>query len=200
MPSPAILDLAPAPTAAAAARVPELLAPAGNWECARAAVENGADAIYFGLSRFNARMRADNFTESDLPALMEVFAPARGARVRDVQHARLPRRTRRRRGLPARGHRRRGGRGHRAGRGHLPVDPAAVARFPDPRVHANDCDQRGGGGVRARARLPTRGAGARMFHHGKSPRSARRSTAAARRCPWKCSCTGRCAWRIRANA
>jgi hypothetical protein len=26
---------------------PELLAPAGNWECARAAVENGADAIYF---------------------------------------------------------------------------------------------------------------------------------------------------------
>ncbi len=34
----------------------ELLAPAGNWECARAAVENGADAIYFGLDvGFNAR-------------------------------------------------------------------------------------------------------------------------------------------------
>ncbi|MGI9241748.1 MAG: DUF3656 domain-containing U32 family peptidase [Verrucomicrobiales bacterium] len=48
----------------------ELLAPAGNWECARAAVANGADAIYFGLPRFNARMRADNFTESDLPELM----------------------------------------------------------------------------------------------------------------------------------
>ncbi len=46
---------------------PELLAPAGNWECAKAAVENGADAIYFGLDRFNARMRADNFTEADLP-------------------------------------------------------------------------------------------------------------------------------------
>jgi len=49
---------------------PELLAPAGNWVCAKAAVENGADAIYFGLDRFNARMRADNFTLSDLPELM----------------------------------------------------------------------------------------------------------------------------------
>lgn len=58
---------------------PELLAPAGDWECARAAVENGADAIYFGLERFNARMRARNFTEADLPALME-FLHARGVR------------------------------------------------------------------------------------------------------------------------
>ena len=51
-------------------RTPELLSPAGNWDCARAAVANGADAIYFGLPRFNARLRADNFTEEDLPALM----------------------------------------------------------------------------------------------------------------------------------
>src|SRR5688572_23255276 len=58
---------------------PELLAPAGDWECARAAVENGADAIYFGLERFNARMRAKNFTQSDLPALME-FLHHRGVR------------------------------------------------------------------------------------------------------------------------
>ncbi|MDA7609573.1 U32 family peptidase [Akkermansiaceae bacterium] len=49
----------------------ELLAPAGNWDCARAAVANGADAIYFGLPKFNARMRADNFTEEDLPELMD---------------------------------------------------------------------------------------------------------------------------------
>jgi U32 family peptidase len=49
---------------------PKLLAPAGNWECAKAAIENGADAIYFGLERFNARMRAENFTEADLPELM----------------------------------------------------------------------------------------------------------------------------------
>src|SRR6184192_1612914 len=50
--------------------IPELLAPAGDWECAKAAVENGADAIYFGLEKFNARMRAHNFTEADLPKLM----------------------------------------------------------------------------------------------------------------------------------
>ena len=35
-------------------KLPELLAPAGNWECAKAAVENGADAIYFGLDKFNS--------------------------------------------------------------------------------------------------------------------------------------------------
>jgi putative protease len=58
---------------------PELLAPAGDWECARAAVENGADAIYFGLERFNARMRAKNFTQADLPALM-AFLHRRGVR------------------------------------------------------------------------------------------------------------------------
>ena len=48
----------------------ELLSPAGNWDCARAAVAAGADAIYFGLPKFNARLRADNFTEEDLPELM----------------------------------------------------------------------------------------------------------------------------------
>src|ERR1022692_4416824 len=59
--------------------LPELLAPAGDWECARAAVENGADAIYFGLEKFNARMRANNFTEADLPKLME-FLHRRGVK------------------------------------------------------------------------------------------------------------------------
>ncbi|MCF7687441.1 MAG: U32 family peptidase [Cephaloticoccus sp.] len=58
---------------------PEILAPAGDWDCVRAAVENGADAIYFGLERFNARMRAKNFTQADLPALME-FLHKRGVR------------------------------------------------------------------------------------------------------------------------
>ena len=58
---------------------PELLAPAGAWDCAKAAVENGADAIYFGLDRFNARMRADNFTEKDLPELMQ-FLHGRGVK------------------------------------------------------------------------------------------------------------------------
>jgi putative protease len=54
-----------------AAPKPELLAPAGDWECARAAVANGADAVYFGLPAFNARMRATNFTADDLPRLMD---------------------------------------------------------------------------------------------------------------------------------
>jgi len=50
---------------------PELLAPAGNWDCARAAVANGANAVYFGLQQFNARQRADNFSDDQLPALMQ---------------------------------------------------------------------------------------------------------------------------------
>ena len=52
-------------------RTPELLSPAGNWDCARAAVAAGADAIYFGLPKFNARLRADNFIEADLEELMD---------------------------------------------------------------------------------------------------------------------------------
>ncbi|MBP7933249.1 MAG: U32 family peptidase [Phycisphaerae bacterium] len=48
----------------------ELLAPAGNTESLRAAVANGADAVYFGLEDFNARRRAKNFTLADLPETM----------------------------------------------------------------------------------------------------------------------------------
>src|SRR5471032_3359398 len=57
----------------------DLLSPAGNWDCARAAVENGADAIYFGMGRFNARLRASNFIEADLPELM-AFLHRRGVK------------------------------------------------------------------------------------------------------------------------
>ena len=60
-------------------RKPEVLAPAGNWDCVRAAVANGADAIYFGLDQFNARMRADNFTREDLGSLMP-FLHSHGVR------------------------------------------------------------------------------------------------------------------------
>ena len=52
-------------------RVPELLSPAGDWEALRAAVANGADAVYFGLDQFNARHRASNFTLAELPRVME---------------------------------------------------------------------------------------------------------------------------------
>ena len=53
---------------------PELLAPAGDWDCVRAAIENGADAVYFGLETgFNARARATNFALADLPRLMHML-------------------------------------------------------------------------------------------------------------------------------
>jgi collagenase-like PrtC family protease len=45
---------------------PELLLPAGNKSCLRAAVNNGADAVYLGLQRFNARRSAGNFSDKDL--------------------------------------------------------------------------------------------------------------------------------------
>ncbi len=58
------------PIATTVRRAPEVLAPAGNWDCVRAAVANGAHAVYFGLDQFNARMRADNFTRADLATLI----------------------------------------------------------------------------------------------------------------------------------
>jgi putative protease len=52
---------------------PELLAPAGSEQCLYAAVENGADAVYFGLSgvgNFNARVRAQNIPLEKLGEIM----------------------------------------------------------------------------------------------------------------------------------
>lgn len=55
-------------------RSPELLAPAGDFDCLRAAVENGADAVYFGLTDgFNARARATNFLLGDVPHALEML-------------------------------------------------------------------------------------------------------------------------------
>ena len=49
---------------------PEILAPAGGWPQMRAAVEAGADAVYFGLNLLNARARAANFDVEELPDVM----------------------------------------------------------------------------------------------------------------------------------
>lgn len=49
----------------------ELLAPAGDWECLKAAVANGADAVFFGVEKFNARARAHNFQSGELPEIMK---------------------------------------------------------------------------------------------------------------------------------
>lgn len=73
---------APAPGAAAsiAARArPEVLAPAGDFDCVRAAVENGADAVYFGIQKWNARARAANFPLEELPDLF-AFLRLRGVK------------------------------------------------------------------------------------------------------------------------
>ena len=59
---------------------PELLAPAGDRDCVRAAVENGADAVYFGLDTgFNARARAANFSVDELPDVV-AFLHGRGVK------------------------------------------------------------------------------------------------------------------------
>lgn len=48
----------------------ELLAPAGNLACALAAFDAGADAVYAGLKRFNARERTENFSAEDMSKLL----------------------------------------------------------------------------------------------------------------------------------
>jgi putative protease len=61
-------------------RKPELLAPAGSWDSLVAAVENGADAVYLGGKRLNARQSAGNFEDSEIARAIE-YAHVRGARV-----------------------------------------------------------------------------------------------------------------------
>lgn len=67
------------PKTSLSCHTPELLAPAGDAEALRAAVANGADAVYFGLSDFNARHRAANFTLEELPSTMR-YLHERGVR------------------------------------------------------------------------------------------------------------------------
>ena len=74
----------------------ELLAPAGSMEALRAAVCNGADAVYLGAGTFNARMNARNFSAADLQEAI-VYCHVRGVKVhltlntlvldREMQHA-----------------------------------------------------------------------------------------------------------------
>ena len=49
---------------------PELMAPAGDWTMLRAAVTNGANAVYFGLDKLNMRAKAANFTVDQLPEII----------------------------------------------------------------------------------------------------------------------------------
>ena len=52
------------------ARQMELMAPAGNFESLQAALDNGANSVYFGVDQLNMRARASiNFTMADLPEI-----------------------------------------------------------------------------------------------------------------------------------
>ena len=55
----------------------EIMAPVGSWESLRAAIQGGADAVYFGVGKLNMRSRsAANFTAGDLPRIVQTAAEA----------------------------------------------------------------------------------------------------------------------------
>lgn len=51
----------------------EIMAPAGNFECLTAALQGGANSVYFGVGHLNMRSRsANNFTAEDLPEIVRI--------------------------------------------------------------------------------------------------------------------------------
>lgn len=51
----------------------EIMAPAGNFECLHAALDGGADSVYFGIGRLNMRSHsANNFQPGDLPEIVRL--------------------------------------------------------------------------------------------------------------------------------
>ena len=59
----------------AKAKKPELMSPAGYWPQLQAAIEAGADAVYFGLRHFTARAKV-GFTLEELPEAIETLTSA----------------------------------------------------------------------------------------------------------------------------
>src|SRR3954471_21240692 len=53
-------------------RKPEVMSPAGYWPQLRAAIEAGADAVYFGLKHFTARAKV-GFDLAELPEVMRTL-------------------------------------------------------------------------------------------------------------------------------
>ena len=180
-----------------ASRAAELLAPAGDFDCVRAAVENGADAVYFGLDiGFNARARAANIEPDELPASDDVAASPRRARAmsrstrsffRD-ELAELERTVR----LVA-----------AAGVDAVLVQDLGAVRLiqggmpdiADPRLDPDDARQRR---IDPRRRIAWASSGWCWPANCRSTRSPR--SAAPPRCRWRCSSTGPCAWPTRASA
>lgn len=58
----------------------ELLSPVGDFECLKAAVQNGADAVYFGAGKFNARQNATNFDFDSLEKAVQ-YAKLRNVKI-----------------------------------------------------------------------------------------------------------------------
>ena len=51
----------------------EIMAPAGNFECLMAAIQGGANSVYFGVENLNMRSHsANNFSSDDLPKIVEI--------------------------------------------------------------------------------------------------------------------------------
>ena len=55
----------------------EIMAPAGNFDCQQAAIQGGADSVYFGVGRLNMRSHsANNFAAEDLPEVTRICREA----------------------------------------------------------------------------------------------------------------------------
>ena len=57
----------------------DLLSPVGDFECLKAAVQNGSDSVYFGANLFSARAFASNFDISNLQDAIQ-YAKVRGVK------------------------------------------------------------------------------------------------------------------------
>ena len=122
---------------------PEIMSPAGYWPQLHAAIEAGADAVYFGLTHFSARAKV-GFTLDELPEVMRpCTAGASGAMSPSTPSSLTTNWTKPPRTL-ARDRRGRGRRRHRAGCGHRPAGPPDRAGDGSPRQHADEHHQRRG--------------------------------------------------------
>ena len=68
-------------------RLPELLSPAGDMDCLKAAVGAGCDAVYLGGSQFNARQGRGQFFNWGDGSGSSILHPSRGQDVFDPQYA-----------------------------------------------------------------------------------------------------------------
>lgn len=57
----------------------DLLSPVGNFDCLKAAIQNGANSVYFGADLFSARAYASNFNLNELKNAI-IYAKTRGVK------------------------------------------------------------------------------------------------------------------------